>query len=484
MATLIAMSSLRGRSRKFTNRLAHLFGYCRCFRFFYSGVMRNRSEKRRWSDDEIQQLAEDVYIYGYPAVLMDVMRRVHTAVPFPTAEGAPVNHFWHSRFLPHFHVKTPPRPHADSLSSTAWVDVSREPVILTVPATDRYYLLSLFSPWGDLFEAISTRSGGMRGMRIAMAGPRWKGTLPAGVSPLVMPADIVWINGRVQITGVEDLQLVHHIQDQFALTPLSAWGSPSSLHASPFRSDVEKGTTPLEHVGNMSAVSFYTRLSGLLRKVPPPVSDALILRRFAKIGFFPSEDFAFERLPALTTLAMQSAIEEAKLTIARAAESPALHANNWSMRTHPHRSDRNYLARAAAAMNGLTHSLPEEVIAYHATKDRSGETLRGTNEYVIQFDQEHLPPVNGFWSVTLYDSKHLLSANSIHRHALGDRDRLRLNPDNSISIYIQHSWPGTTKDCNWLPAPRDTFELILQLYWPKSEVLSGIWRPPALTRIG
>ncbi|HEY2384236.1 MAG TPA: DUF1254 domain-containing protein [Terriglobia bacterium] len=445
--------------------------------------MRNRSEKRRWNEEDIQGLAEEVYVYGYPALLLDTMRRMHTAFPFPTAEGAPINHFWHSRFLPHLHLKRPLRPHADSLSSTAWVDVSREPVIVSIPATDRYYLLSIFSAWGDIFEAISTRTGGMGGLRAALVGPRWKGRLPDGVSSLVTSSNIVWINGRVQMTGAEDLQLAHHVQDQFALTPLSGWGKSEPPHTSPFPPDIDKGATALDYVGKLSAPGFYTRLSRLMRKIPPPVSDALVLRRFAQIGFFPSDDFAFERLPALTAQAMQSATTGARLTIARAAESPALHVNNWSMRIHPRRSDRNYLSRAAAAMSGFSYSLAEEVTAFHAAKDRAGEMLRGTNEYVIQFDQEHLPPVNGFWSVTLYDSKHLLSANSIHRHVLGDRDRLRLNPDNSISIYIQHNWPGTMKDCNWLPAPRETFELVLQLYWPKTEVLGGMWRPPALTRI-
>src|SRR5262249_51369667 len=128
-------------------------------------------------------------------------------------------------------------------------------------------------------------------------------------------------------------------------------------------------------------------------------------------------------------------------------------------------------------------ALAEDVIAFHAAVDQAGDGLRGTNQYVLHFEPEHTPPVRSFWSITVYDYRQLLPANAIQRHVIGDRDRLRHDPDNSLSIYLQHDWPGTSKDSNWLPVPKDAFDLILQLYWPKPEVLNGKWRPPAVMRV-
>ncbi len=356
-------------------------------------------------------------------------------------------------------------------------------MILNIPPTDRYYVLSLFSAWGDLFDAISPRTTGMEGDRIALTGPRWRGRLPGGLKRIVAPSEMIWINGRIQAADCEDLQIVHCMQDEFRLIPLVDWGKAVQPHTSPFRSDIDKHITPEEQVRSLPAPTFFTRLSILMRKHRPYPRDAAMIRQLVRIGFSPSNEFAFETLPSAITQAMFDAIPAAKLTIARAAEAPAMKMNNWVFRVHPRRSETNYLSRAAAARNAFWNCLAEDVVAFQATEDRTGEALRGTNAYVIHFGQEHVPPVNAFWSITVYDSRRLLAPNAIHRHVICDRNKLRLNSDHSVSIYIQHGWPGAETDSNWLPAPRDAFELLLQLYWPKSEVLSGIWRPPALTRL-
>jgi len=151
--------------------------------------MKRRPNAQAWAREEIQKVAEEGYIYGYPLVLMDLMRRLHTAVPFPTAEAAPLNQFSHSRFLPDPHTKETARPHADSLRSTAWLDVSSQPIILRIPPMDRYYLLSIFSAWGDLFDTMSPRTTGMGGTCVAFAGPSWHGKLPDGIKRLGAPTE-------------------------------------------------------------------------------------------------------------------------------------------------------------------------------------------------------------------------------------------------------------------------------------------------------
>jgi len=433
--------------------------------------------------EAVQAVAEEGYIYGYPLVLADIRRRIHTAVASPTETGAPLNLFAHRRFVPGPHTKDALRPYADSLRSTAWLDLSREPVILNIPPTDRYYLVSMLSAWGDLFESVSPRTNGQNGGHFGLVGPRWHGKLPSGIKRIPAPTDVMWINGLIQAAGVEDIQIVHALQDQFRLARLSEWGQPPVQHPGPFRSSIDRHSTPQEQVAKLNAPDFYTRLARLMAKIHPQPADAAIIGRLARIGFIPDHDFVFETLPPHTTVAMHAAVPAAQRSIAEAASVAARHVNNWFLRAHPGRFETNYLARAVEARDGLGDTLAEDVASFQTRLDSSGEALRGTHQYEIQFEQGHVPPVHAFWSITVYDSKRCLSDNVIHRHVIGDRDKLRLNSDNSLSICLQHEWPGSARDSNWLPVPRDAFDLILQLHWPKPEVLNGIWRPPAVMRV-
>jgi hypothetical protein len=154
----------------------------------------------------------------------------------------------------------------------------------------------------------------------------------------------------------------------------------------------------------------------------------------------------------------------------------------WSLHTHPGFYETNYLARAVAAHDGIPAALAADISCFHTGVDQTGETLRGSSRYVVTLPQNSLPPVNAFWSLTLYDTRQHLAPNEVHRYVISDRNRLRHNPDNSVSLYIQHDWPGEAKDSNWLPSPKDFFSLALRMYWPKSDVLSRIWRPPAVMR--
>jgi hypothetical protein len=432
---------------------------------------------------EIQLVAEAGYVYGYPLVLLDVMRRIHTAVPFPTSHGAPVNQFAHSRFVPGPHTKEPFRPFADSLRSVAWLDLSKEPIILSVPPTDRYYVLSVFSAWGDLIDSVSPRTCGMKGGRFVLVGPRWRGELPDDVRRIMAPAETLWINGRIQAAGVEDIQTVHGVQDQLRLTPLSESGKTVLPHSAPFRPYIDRETPPEQQVARLAAPAFFSRLSRLMQKNPPQVFDSPMIGRLGRLGFLPHGNFSFETLPSNTVQAMNTAVPAAQLIIASAAKASTKQVNNWSMKVHPGCFESNYLTRAVAAQNAYWGALAEDVIAFHASVDQAGDGLRGTDQYVLHFDPEHTPPVRAFWSITVYDSRQLLPDNAIQRHFIGDRDRLRHDSDNSLSIYLQHDWPGTSKDSNWLPVPKDPFNLILQLYWPKPEVLNGKWRPPAVMRV-
>jgi hypothetical protein len=447
--------------------------------------MNTRIKVQTLTEEDTQRIAEDIYIYGYPLLLMEITKRMLTATPYPTLHSAPVNQFAHGRFPPRPDEKSGIHANADCLTSSAWLDLAKEPIVLTIPACDRYHLLSCFSGWHQIFDTCSPRNSGTHGGHFALVPPRWRGKMPAAVKPLVAPTEMVWIRGLLEVRGAEDADVVHNLQDQFRLSPLSEWDHQPVPHSVPFRLDVNQKTTPQEQVATFDARSFYTRLSRLMQRNPAQPCDAEIIAEFVRIGFFPGEDFAFEMLPGQTARAMQRAVEPAQVKIADAEKKSALARTlpHWSLQTHPDPYHKSYLDRAAFARSGVFSAMPEDILCFHTSVDHTGEPLKGTHRYVINFARDMSPPVNAFWSITLYDARQQLVLSNTRRNAIGNWDRLRLNSDNSLSVHIQHEWPGEAEDYNWLPSPRDVFSLALRMYWPKREALTGIWRPPALIRV-
>ena len=234
----------------------------------------------------------------------------------------------------------------------------------------------------------------------------------------------------------------------------------------------------------LDAPRFYSMLARLLERNPPQNEDAGLIAEASRIGFVPGAKFEFEKLSSSVVVSMNNAVFAAQQEIVEAAETGFIPAfNNWWVHTHPGRFHTRYLKRAAAAHSGVGGALVQDIMCFHAEVDFEGDVLRGTNRYVLAFSKNTVPPVEGFWSLTLYNSKNALVQNYIHRYTIQDRDHLRYEPDGSLILYIQHDWPGETRDTNWLPAPKDTFSLVFRLYAPKLDAIEGRWQVPPVTRI-
>jgi hypothetical protein len=435
--------------------------------------------------EELQRAAENIYIYGYPLVLMDAIRRMKTATPQPSLRGAPINQFAHRRFLPSHSDKDATYPSLDTLSSSAWLDLHKDPVVLSAPQIDRYHVINFWSSWYEIFGTVSPRTPGRSG-DFAFIGPHWRGSLPTGVQQVLSPTATVFIHGYFEVNGAEDIQLVHQLQDQLRLTSLRDWAHSGSPHAVPFSHDVDRKTAPQEQVARLGAFGFYSRLSKLLEKNPAQEWDTGILADFRAIGLLPGPDFSFETLPSATTQAMEWAASAAQIKMMHEEEKNRARdqtANGWSVRIHPGNYGTNYLQRAVDARSGIAVSLAEDAMWFHTSVDHAAQPLSGAHKYVIDFSRDAVPPVNALWSITLYDAHHHVARNDLHRYLVGDRSRLRVHPDNSISLYIQHEWPGESRDSNWLPTPKDAFSLALRLYWPKPQALTGKWHPPEVIRM-
>ncbi len=439
--------------------------------------------------DISQQLAKDLgvdaYIYGYPLVLMDATRRLGTNVPNSGENAAPVNQFARKRSFPDDTFTTVVSPNADTLYSFAFLDLAKEPMVLSVPEMgDRYYLMEILDAWTNVFASPGTRTTGSAGGDFAIVGPRWVGKVPAGVEHVQSPTNLVWIIGRTQTNGPADYPAVHVIQDEYRLTPLSAWGKaytpPDNV---PVAANVDMKIPPVEQVFKMDASTFFGRLNALMADNPPFAADAGVLRRCASISVAPGKSFELKNLNPAVARGLEASVRDAQSRIIAEARAPhGRTVNGWEFMNNVGRYGTSYLWRAVVAMVGLGANLPEDAIYPRATRDSNGQPFNGANRYVIQFAKGQLPPVNAFWSITMYNTHQFFVKNPIGRYAIGDRDQLKFNSNGSLTLYLQNESPGKGYESNWLPAPRDAFSLLMRLYGPKKEVLDGRWKPPAVVR--
>lgn len=423
-----------------------------------------------------EQIAEEGYIYGYPLVLMEVTKDVMTATPTASNLKAPINQFVNVRTFPDPSFTDVVTPNADTLYSSAWIDLSKEPIIVSVPTLgERYYLLELLDGWTNVFSTIGTRQTGNQAGNYALTGPSWNGTLPAGIKQVKSPTNLVWLLGRTLTNGPKDYPAVHKIQDQYKLTPLSAWGTnyvpPKDVTVD---KNVDVKVAPAEQVAKMDGKTFFKRLQEAMINNPPAAADKPIVDKLATLA--DTDD----------TAALNAGLANARKKIADQINQHRLGkiVNGWQV-TIDKMGDygTDYLMRAAVAQFGLGANLPQDAIYPFTKVDSQGQTLNGNNSYVVHFEKGKFPPAKAFWSISLYNDKQFFTANSINRYAIGNRNQLKTNPDGSLDIYIQHDSPGTEKESNWLPAPQEPFNLVMRLYSPEQSVIDGSWVPPAVQKV-
>lgn len=437
------------------------------------------------NQDKIHDIGIQAYIYAYPMILMEITRRVSTNVEAPTGPFAPINQFAHIRAFPDHTFREVVRPNADTLYSIVWFDVSKEPLIISVPDTEgRYYMLPMLDMWTDVFAAPGTRTSGTKANNFAIVGPGWKGKLPENVEMIRATTNIGWIIGRTQTNGREDYENVHKIQDSYKVIPLSKWGKPYNPPKSSVNSKWDIKTPPPVQVSSMSAKEYFELFSMLLKNNPPHELDWNMLEQLKKIGIYPGKGFEFSKLPTETQEALEKVVPDAQRMIADKATRSGEFINGWNIaREVMGNYGTSYLQRAMIALIGLGANVPEDAVYPMSIVDIEEEIYNGNNNYVLHFEQDNIPSVKGFWSLAMYDSEGYFVENPINRFSIGDRDNLKSNSDGSLDIYIQHNSPGKDKESNWLPAPKGVFNMVLRLYWPSNEILTGDWNPPGVKRV-
>ena len=251
------------------------------------------------TDKEIEDIVVEAYIYAYPIVTMDLTKQMMTNVVKPNnTEQAPINQFANLREYPHPDSKIVTAPNSDTLYSTSWLDLSKGPLVIHVPNMgERFYLLPMLDNWTNVFFSPGSRTTGYKETDFAIAGPNWDGQVPDNLKLIRAPTNIVWIIGRTYSTGTpEDFKLVHAIQDQYTITPLSSFGKPYTPPDGTINPNIHDKGAVRDLINALDGKTYFIRFSQLLKNNPPPKEDAELIAKLAKIGIVPGQDIDFNLL--------------------------------------------------------------------------------------------------------------------------------------------------------------------------------------------
>jgi len=432
-------------------------------------------------------LATDAYVYGYPLVTMELTRRVVTNVSAVEGTRGPMGQFIKLRSYPDATFRDVTAPNADTLYTTAWLDVGDEPWILSMPdMKERYFLFPMPDGWTNVFQVPGKRTTGTKAQTYAITGPGWKGTLPSGVKEYKSPTSIVWILGRIYCTGTQgDYATVHAVQDEFKLVPLGSYGKTFTPPAAKVDPSIDMKTAVRDQVNRMDSVAYFTLLAQLMKRNPPVPADAVEVAKFAKIGLVPGKDFDASKLDAAFSKRIPQAAFD-RIMLQFKVNKAVKNVNGWMFDTETGIYGTEYLNRAFVTAIGLGANRIQDACYPTSQKDADGKAYVGSNKYVVRFPKGQLPPVGGFWSLTMYDENYFFVANPINRYSISARQSLKPNADGSIDLYIQKDSPGPDKESNWLPAPAGKFVLMLRMYWPNDKspsIINGSWSPPGVQKV-
>lgn len=432
--------------------------------------------------EEVARRATEAYNYLYPLVTMDVTRLVFTNPDNSGIGHSAPNSLAHIRAFPPGDFRGVVAPNFDTLYSSCWLDLANGPLLLTVPDSGgRYYLMPVLDMWTNAFAVPGKRTTGTTEQRYLLAPPGYTGETPEGAQRIDAPTSVLWLIGRTQTNGPADYETVHAFQDGLRLQTLDGAAPSTALRESVAPAGIDLSGDPLAIVNGLSAADFFGYASRLLAEHQPQATDWSILARMRALGLERGRDFETSAFDDDGLAALQRGAEEGLARQQRAVSTMARIVNGWSMNTDTMGVyGDHYLKRAAVAVVGLGANQPDDAIYPIAVADAEGRPIVGERDYVQHFDADQLPPVDAFWSVTMYDRESFTAPNDLERYALGDRDPLHYGEDGSLDLYYGPTDPGGDKTANWLPAPAGPLRIIMRLYAPRSEALDGRWTPPPI----
>jgi hypothetical protein len=434
--------------------------------------------------DEIRRITKEAYIYGFPIIDNLRIQYSYFVDRNDPEYKAPYNVLFNIPrvFTPKDRIIQ--TPNSDTPYSWAGLDLRTEPIIFIIPKiyAERYWSLQLIDLYTHNFDYLGSRTTGNNGGIFMIAGPNWKGETPAGVTKVVRcETEIALALIRTQLFDPKDLDNVKKVQSGYKLLTLSSFlGNGQAQTAS-----MTEFPKPLSPEQQRSSLEIFDHLNFALNFCPTHKSETELMDEFRKIGIDRGQKFDTTKLAPETLSAMRMGIADAwkgyDSIIQLLNQGKLSSSDGFGTREF---LDNNYLLRMVSAAAGIYGNSKEEAMYPVYYVDNQGQTLNGKSSYQLKFAPGQLPPVNAFWSLTMYDSSNLLVENPINRYLLNSTmlKQLKKDKDGAITLYIQHQSPGKDLESNWLPAPDGLFRMIMRLYWPKAEALNGKWKQPGLTR--
>lgn len=443
--------------------------------------------------DEAKKIAMDAYLYGYSLVTTEVTRVQMTNVDKVEGERAPMGQFINVKRYPPADYRGVSAPNADTLYSLAWMDLDKEPWVFSHPDMgDRFFLFPTYDLWMPVIASPGARTTGGKAASILMSGPGWTGEVPEGMSEVKVPTRYVLILGRTYADGTdEDYAAVNALQAQYDVRPLSAVGKADYVFEAPPVVDAGYSMTdkPQQVILGFGTEGYFDRLAQLMcHDAPPAAEDGPILAEMAKLGIEPCKEFDLAALGPDIAKALETLPQDALDYLGAHKDAMGTEENGWIFTKGLGQYGTDYEKRALVAAFGWPANLQEDAVYPYTEVDAKGEPLSGAHRYTLTFAKGEEPPVEGFWSITMYeiDQGWWFVPNPLDKFTVSPRDHLVANADGSVTLYFQHESPGKEKEANWLPAPAGAFLPMIRMYWPKAaapSILDGSWTPPGIVRV-
>jgi hypothetical protein len=442
---------------------------------------------------ETKKIAEDGFVYGLPIVMNYAVMNEFVLDKNSGQYKAPFNTVFNETRVFTYKDTAVVTPNADTPYSMIWLDLRAEPIVISVPAVpkERYYSVQLVDGNAYNYGYIGSRATGSDAGSYLVAGPGWQGDKPEGIAKVFQSTTPFGLTiFRTQLFNPADMPNVIEVQAGYQAQPLSAFLNQPPPPAAPKIDFLPATTKGIKE-------NFFKYLDAALEFVPVTPDNKEIRDRLASVGIGPDRKIDLnelsaehrDALKAAALLAMKEGDDKVKTYLGSGMQD----INGWKLGAlfgDNSFYQGDWLKRSAAAMGGIYGNDAEEAVYPMTRSDAKGGTLDGSkHNYTLTFPAGELPPVNAFWSVTMYDGKtQLLIENPINRNLINSPmlPDMTKNADGSLTIYIQKDSPGKDKEANWLPAPNGEIYLVMRLYWPKTEAPSilpvgkGTWSPPAV----
>ena len=440
------------------------------------------------SSDKPEDIATLAYIWGFPLVTMERQFNYVTNPNIPPGIGrGPPNSISCAQNLADVSYTDAVSPNSDTLYCQTQFDLTSEPVVVTVPPIkDRYWSFLFIDAYTNDYAYLGQRASGGDGGTYLVVGPNWTGQVPEGMTKIWTPTNLAWLLTRTLVKGPADLDDAKAINDKIIVSPLSAYQANTTSSPAPVTETNSKEIPigPQPSLIAPTGIKIFDEIGAAMIGNPLNPPDPALVTKLASIGIGPGKTPSREANDTIKTALQFGVTEGQKLIDAKVARAGIL-VNGWLVNAQTGVYGTDYLFRAAITQVGLGANIAQEALYPTTFTDSEGKPYSGNNSYLIHFEPGQTPPVDSFWSITMYNSTSNLVDNPINRYSIGKyTEGLKNNTDGSLDIYVQHKSPGADKESNWLPSPDGGFNMILRTYLPQSQILNGTWQPPAVQMVG